>query len=393
MGVRSIMQNSIYFDDVAVRPEHVLGEVGKGMEVADEALLVARLCMGAMSLGGMKRCAQLMLRYASRRVVSTGRLLDSPITRAAFSKLTIKITLVQALVDRLVEVMDQGEYPPEEACMMAKILGSDSLWEAADDLVEMLGGRGYMENNIAPQIMRDCRMLRIGEGANELMTLSVGRRVYHSEKLHQFLRFQLGCPEMSDRLMEASQKIQHRCLSPAAPFGDRSTALSWAFTLIGQVAIKGVLFAAARATARQTPTKPLERALLWASLQFESALDQALQGAPAESFLLEAGETTQTIDGYKEAIGDLEQGPPGVEEAIDPLLRKNPVGGGFPNLSHLPGNVNPEELVLGPSPIPGPDSDVDTLTALEKRRLAAELLRRKFVGEAVREPQSSTITV
>ena len=336
-------------------PEHVLGEVGKGMDVADEALLVARLCMGAMSLGGMKRCASLMLRYASRRVVSTGRLLDSPITRAAFSKLTIKITLVQALVDRLVEVMDQGEYPPEEACMMAKILGSDSLWEAADDLVEMLGGRGYMENNIAPQIMRDCRMLRIGEGANELMTLSVGRRVYHSEKLHQFLRFQLGCPEMSDRLMEASQKIQHRCLSPAAPFGDRSTALSWAFTLIGQVAIKGVLFAAAQATACRTPSPLLDRAVSWASLQFESALDQALRGNPAESFLLGAEETTQAIDGYNEAIGDLEQGPPGVEEAIDPLLRKNPVGGGFPNLSHLPGNVNPEGLVLSPSPVPAPE--------------------------------------
>ena len=57
MGVRSIMQNSIFFDDVAVGPAHVLGEVGKGMEVADEALLVARLCIGAMSLGGMKRCA------------------------------------------------------------------------------------------------------------------------------------------------------------------------------------------------------------------------------------------------------------------------------------------------------------------------------------------------
>ena len=109
---------------------------------------------------------------------------------------------------------------------MAKIVGSDSLWEAADDLVEMLGGRGYMENNIAPQIMRDCRMLRIGEGANELMTLSVGRRVYHSEKLHQFLESRLGCPEMSDRLREASQQIQQRCLSTAAPFGDRSAALS-----------------------------------------------------------------------------------------------------------------------------------------------------------------------
>jgi alkylation response protein AidB-like acyl-CoA dehydrogenase len=393
MGVRSIMQNCIYFDNVAVQPVHVLGEVSKGMEVADEALLVARLCMGAMSLGGMKRCAQLMLRYAGRRVVSTGRLLDSPITRAVFSKLTIKITLLQALVDRLVEVMDQGGYPPEEACMMAKILGSDSLWEAADDLVETLGGRGYMENNIAPQIMRDCRMLRIGEGANELMTLSVGRRVYHSEKLHQYLETDLACPAMSHRLREASQQIQSRCLSTAAPFGDRSAALSWAFTLVGQVAIKGVLLAAAQATARRATSPLLDRAIEWASLQFETALDQALRGNPAESFLLGAAETTQAIEAYAETIGDLEQAPPGVEEAIDPLLRRDPVGGGFPKLSHLPGNVNPEELVKRPVPAPAAGFPVETMTAEQKRKLAAQLLSRKSEGESARKAESSVITV
>jgi alkylation response protein AidB-like acyl-CoA dehydrogenase len=393
MGVRSIMQNSIYFDDVAVQPVHLLGEVGKGMEVADEALLVARLCMGAMSLGGMKRCAQLMLRYASRRVVSTGRLLDSPITRAVFSKLTIKIALVQALVDRLVEVMDQGDYPAEEACMIAKILGSDSLWEAADDLVEVLGGRGYMENNIAPQIMRDCRMLRIGEGANELMTLSVGRRVYHSEKLHQFLQVDLGCPEMSYRLMEASQQIQNRCLSLGAPFGDRSAALSWAFTLVGQVAIKGVLLAAAQATARRSPSPLLNRAVEWAGLQFESALDSALKGNLAESFLLGTRETTEAIADYIGAIGDLEQAPPGVEEAIDPLLRRNPVAGGFPRLSHLPGNVNPENLVEIPAPAAAPPTEVEAMTLEQKRRLAAQLLNRKPAGTATREVESSPVTV
>ena len=180
-----------------------------------------------------------------------GDLLDSPITRAAFSKLTIKITLVQALVDRLVEVMDEGEYPPEEACMMAKILGSDSLWEAADDLVEMLGGRGYMENNIAPQIMRDCRMLRIGEGANELMTLSVGRRVYHSEKLHQFLQVRLGCPEMSSPLAGSNRADPGAVLiSRRFPRGSIDGAFVGVY-LVGQVAIKGVLLAAAQATARR----------------------------------------------------------------------------------------------------------------------------------------------
>jgi hypothetical protein len=389
MGVRSIMQNSIYFDDVAVRPIHVLGEVGKGMEVADEALLVARLCMGAMSLGGMKRCAQLMLRYASRRAVSTGRLLDSPITQAVFSKLMIKITLVQALVDRLVEVMDQGEYPPEEACMIVKIVGSDSLWEAADDLVELLGGRGYMENNIAPQIMRDCRMLRIGEGANDLMTLSVGRRVYYSEKLHQFLEVQLGRPEMSHRLRAASQQIQDRCLAPTAPFGSRSAALSWAHTLIGQVAIKGVLLAAAQATSSRMPSTLLSRSVEWASLQFESAMDQALRGSPSEAYLVGAAETIELIGGYRDAIGDLEQAPPGVEEAIDPLLRRNPLGGGFPKLSHLPGNVNPEQFLDGPAH----SAKSDTATSTLKRNLAEQTLHRELDEELTRRPESSAITM
>jgi alkylation response protein AidB-like acyl-CoA dehydrogenase len=389
MGVRSIMQNSIFFDDVAVEPVHVLGEVGKGMEVADEALLVARLCMGAMSLGGMKRCAQLMGRYAGRRVVSTGRLLDSPITQAVFSRLLIKIALVQSLVDRLVDVMDEGGYPPEEASMMAKIVASDSLWEASDDLVQILGGRGYMENNIAPQIMRDCRMLRIGEGANELMTLSVGRRVYHSESLHQFLRDRLGCPEMSDRLREASQQIQHRCLSAGAPFSDRSSALSWAFTLIGQVSIKGMLLAAAQATARRTPSPLLDRAVAWAGLQFESSLEQALRGAPVESFLEGAAETIRTIADYAETIGDLEQAPPGVEEAIDPLLRRDPVGGGFPSMAHLPGNVDAAALVEKAAPV----AEIETLTPEQKRRLAAQLLRRNREAEAAREAEPSTIGV
>ncbi len=389
MGVRSIMQNSLYLDDVAVRRVHVLGEVGKGMEVADEALLVARLCMGAMSLGGMKRCAQLMLRYASRRAVSTGRLIESPITQAMFSQLMIKITLVQALVDRLVAVMDEGEYPPDEACMMVKIFGSDSLWEAADNLVEMLGGRGYMENNIAPQIMRDCRMLRIGEGANELMTLSVGRRVYYSEKLHEFLKVDLLCPEISHRLREASQQIQDRCLAPGAPFESRSAALSWAHTLIGQVAIKGVLLATARATASRAPSILLDRSIQWASLQFESALQLALQGNPSEAFLLGVTETTQVINGYRHAIGDLEPAPPGVEEQIDPLLRRNPVQGGFPKMSHLPGNVDLEE---SPSK-PAQPCAIEEATAAQNRKLAELMVRRHLKEEAVQEPGPSAITM
>jgi len=374
MGVRSIMQNAVFFDDVPVQPVHVLGEVGKGMDVADEALLIARLCMGAVCLGGMKRCAQLMLRYASRRSVSTGRLLDSPITLAVFSELTLKITLLQALLNRLAAILDREDYPPEEACMIAKIVATDYLWQAADDLVEVLGGRGYMENNIAPQILRDCRMLRIGEGANELMTLTVGRRVYHSEPLHQFLRADLRAAEISDRLKSAAQEIQNRCLAARQPFADRSSAMAWAHNLTGQVAVQGVLLAVIQADAQAVSSPAGRRAALWAKARFESTLSQALAGLATESFLLGANESHDLIATYTDSIGDLEQHPPGVDEAIDPLLRRDPSWNGRPAFPQLPGEVS----VHRSSDHGDRAAALEHMSVETKRRLAAELLQRKL---------------
>ncbi len=57
MGLRGSVQNSLYLDDVAVGPDHLLGEPGRGMEVAEDALTIGRLCIASVCLGGLKRCA------------------------------------------------------------------------------------------------------------------------------------------------------------------------------------------------------------------------------------------------------------------------------------------------------------------------------------------------
>jgi alkylation response protein AidB-like acyl-CoA dehydrogenase len=376
MGVRSIMQNALIFDGVAVQPAHLLGEVGKGMEVADEALLIARLCMGAISLGGMKRCAQLMLRYASRRQVSTGRLLDSPTTLAIFSQLTIEITAVQVLVDRLSGHLDSGGYPAEEACMIAKIVASDALWRAADHLVETLGGRGYMESNVAPQIMRDCRMLRIGEGANELMTLSVGRRVLHSEKLRQLLRSDLGAPHLDDLLRDSAERIMHRCLAPGAPFADRGAAVAWAHSLTGKVAVNVLLLAVLVDAERRAESPAIRRAREWAAFQLEAVRECAVNGSLAERLLVDPQVATDMVAGFANAIGDLEQVPPGIEESLDPLLRRSVNGAGFAPFAHLPGNATGE--VRPPAHIPA--GGTDSLLPEQRRRLAAALLKKQLAA-------------
>jgi len=350
MGVRSIMQNAIIFDGAEVGAEELLGEPGQGMEIADEALLIARLAMGAISLGVMKRCAQLLGRYASRRRVSTGLLRDTPTMRIVVGELTAKITALQVLVDRLSAILDTGHYPAEEACMIVKIFGSHAAWEAADALVEGLGGRGYMENNGASQIMRDCRMLRIGEGANDLMTLSVGRRVIHSQRLHLLLREVLAAPHLDDLLRLSAEQTIQRCLSAGAPFADRGTAVAWANMLTGRLAIASVVLAALEAEERErSGPAAIACARRWATDQFETALRHAVEGDPRERLATAPDRTSDPISGYSQAIGDLEQSPPGIEGAIDPLLRRDPQRNGFAAFHTLPGAANGDTKEVGPS--------------------------------------------
>jgi alkylation response protein AidB-like acyl-CoA dehydrogenase len=133
------------------------------MDAAQDAMIFTRLAIGAMSVGGMKRCLQLMHRYATRRSIATGSLIDNPVTLARLSDLTAATTALETLVARISELLDQGCSVPVEAFIACKTSGPEFLWKAVDSLVQLLGGRGYIETNIAPQLLRDARIFRIFE--------------------------------------------------------------------------------------------------------------------------------------------------------------------------------------------------------------------------------------
>jgi alkylation response protein AidB-like acyl-CoA dehydrogenase len=375
MGVRAIMQNSLILDGVEVDEANLLGTPERGMEIADEALLIARLCMGAIASGGMKKCAQLMLRYAERREVSTGRLIDSPVTLDAMSEVTRRIAAVDALVDRLVGTLDAGRYPAEEACMVAKILASDYLWQTADDCVQLLGGRGFMENNPGPMILRDCRMLRIGEGANELMTLSIGRRVKHSRAFRAFVAEDLDCPDLELQMQEAAAAAMERVLAPGAGFADRSAAVAWGQTLAGRVAVATVQQAALAAATAATPEERegLAHARAWAEARRRAAVRAAVEGDVREATRRDARAIRAAVAGFATEIGDLEQAPPGVERAVDPMLSRDGDAAGPPGFDHLPGNARPDDAAPDAAP-----PAADLVEAEEKRRRVAALLKRRL---------------
>ncbi|WP_229415085.1 acyl-CoA dehydrogenase family protein, partial [Massilia aurea] len=218
MGMRAMVQNALRFDDVFVPDTHVLGQPGAGMEVARDAMAFARLGIGALCLGGMKRCAQLMLRYASRREVAGGRLLEHPVTLARLDDLTGAIGALEALVRALGAHDERGGAHgglPQEACMACKCVASELLWEAADMLMQLLGGRGYLEPNLAPLLMRDARVMRILEGPTEALYVHLGAGAPDGACL-TFAADVLDAPDLVRQVRAALQEAGAACPSYAA---------------------------------------------------------------------------------------------------------------------------------------------------------------------------------
>jgi len=332
MGMRGMVQNSIYLQDVPVSAENLLGEVGKGMEVAQDTMMFARLGLGAMSLGGMKRCAQLMLRYSKRRLVATGRLLDNPVTLVRLSNLTAAITALETLVFKIAELLDRGEYIPEEAYTACKTSGPEFLWEAADKLIQLLGGRGYIETNIAPQILRDARLLRIFEGPTETLNMFLGSRTINKgEELQQFLSEGLGMPSVAQSLKAAVEKINEYIKSSKSSFSDDNNAVRWVYFRTGELTTFAILLATVQRAFEDNASEDLRHALNWAKLQFEQKLKSIL----SETTSLLVVENTDAVIAqipdvdtiaaqicdYAKTIGNLEQKLAGEDHELDELLR------------------------------------------------------------------------
>lgn len=322
LGMRGMIQNTIHLEGARVTATQLLGEVGKGMDAAQDAMMYGRLIIGAFSLGGMKRCAQLMLRYASRRSISTGRLLDNPVTLARLGELNAQIAGVESLIALMTRLLDRGHTLPVEPYIVCKIAGAEFFWQATDSLIQLLGGRGYLENNLAPQLLRDARVCRIFEGPTETLNMYLGSRTLNqSAELHQFLERGLNAPDIAHKLQGVAAQIQQRHLGEAAFISDRATSRRWAAALAGEISTYAIILAALQEAYKFSASERLSRSINWAQLNFEQKCQAALQGSPIEAVLADGEVTSSVIANFTQTIGDLEQTLAGEEGRLDEYLQ------------------------------------------------------------------------
>ncbi|HUQ46820.1 MAG TPA: acyl-CoA dehydrogenase family protein [Gemmatimonadaceae bacterium] len=174
LGIRGSTQAELLYDNMEVPVDHVLGTNGKGFAVAVHVLNAGRLTLAAGCTSGAKRIVGEMARYAEQRVQFGHPLAHFEITQRKLSHLAASAYAADAMLGILASLADRSsetDFSLEAAC--AKVFASDLIWEATDEMVQVAGGRGFVKPYPYERLLRDSRINRIFEGANEILRLFI----------------------------------------------------------------------------------------------------------------------------------------------------------------------------------------------------------------------------
>lgn len=174
MGMRASSTTEVFFDNVKVPVENMIGEEGKGFKVAMSILNHGRTGLGAGSVGGQKVILELAAKRAGERK-QFGRTIGSfGLIKEKLGRMAMNVYASESLCYWAAANIDRGsdDYSVEGAA--TKVFCSEALWYATDEALQIAGGMGYMRDEPWEQAMRDARINRIYEGTNEINRLYVG---------------------------------------------------------------------------------------------------------------------------------------------------------------------------------------------------------------------------
>jgi alkylation response protein AidB-like acyl-CoA dehydrogenase len=191
MGIQGSSTTAIYFDNVKVPVENVLGEIGRGHVIAFNILNIGRLKLGPAVTGAAKSILATSIKYAKQRKAFGLPIANFGAIQHKLAEMAIRIFATESMAWRVVgliqaqlseaehsspdstkvELKAAEEYAAE--CSMVKVFAAEMLDYVADEGVQIHGGYGFHQDYAVERYYRDARINRLFEGTSEINRLVI----------------------------------------------------------------------------------------------------------------------------------------------------------------------------------------------------------------------------
>ncbi len=169
MGLRGNDLRRLHFNDVRVPPENVLGDPGEGFRIAMEILNNGRIGLGTGSVGATKGLLDRAIDHVKERRQFGAPLADLELVQDKIGWMVSYLFGLESMAYLTCGLVDAGvpDYSLESA--VCKVSGTEFLWYAANRVLQLKGGEGYLRDQPYEKVLRDIRIFPIFEGANDVL--------------------------------------------------------------------------------------------------------------------------------------------------------------------------------------------------------------------------------
>lgn len=181
MGWRAQPTRDLYFTDVRVGEDALLGSRGEGMRIALSALNVGRLCIAASALGAAQWCLDRSITYCQERQTYGTLLSKHQAIRFKLADMEIQLQAARSLLRDASACIDGKGSHAIPFTATAKAFVTDAACRVIDEALQLHGGYGYLREYGIEKMLRDARVHRILEGTNEMMHVIVARSLLGRE--------------------------------------------------------------------------------------------------------------------------------------------------------------------------------------------------------------------